>query len=591
MSTRLPPWLQPAAWWLLVALIVGFSGWAVYLLTYTQNNKLTVTQHTTTMGHVQAASMAIDLLGQSGPDQRAPEAHLRAALNKVLEAHEPTWRGRAALEAHQQSDVQLTLLPHDDRAARLSPLQEALDTLTEQLTTEVSTARQQLVQSLEQLMILALGALIFAGSTLWLGLALKRRHDRISALATEVEQAFTAESLARAEAEQALAAEGHARKQAEAADQAKSRFLANVSHELRTPLNGIIGLGQLMLHTELNAHQRADLYTLLGSAKGLVDLIEDLLDLSRIEAGALQLNPQPVQLSALFETTLLPLKRQAQEKGIALTWTVSEQVPPGLKLDETRLRQVLINLVGNALKFTERGGITVIADLEPGLTPLGLKISVIDTGVGIPADQLQHIFKPFRQVDGSDARKHGGTGLGLAISREIAELMGGDLAVRSAPGEGSTFICTVITEAVAAPRRRHSSIDMTPVLAEQLNIVIAEDHPVNRMVLTRMLERAGHQVHSATNGAEAVAMVSEHHPDVVLMDVQMPEMDGLEATRAIRALEEEASTHLPIIAVTANAMKEDEARCREAGMDAYLSKPIKPRDLFTTIQALCSPQP
>ncbi len=388
---------------------------------------------------------------------------------------------------------------------------------------------------------------------------------------------------------------------AEAANRAKSEFLANMSHEIRTPMNGIFGMTELALGTQLTAEQREYLGMVKASADSLLKIINDILDFSKIEVGKLTLDPIDFRLREDLDEALKPLTLRAQQKGLTLAWEVSPEVPDALLGDAGRVRQILVNLLGNAIKFTEQGGITLRVEME-SLAPdkARVRFAVSDTGIGIPPQKQRLIFEAFSQADGSTTRKYGGTGLGLAISARLVEMMNGQLGVESAVGAGSTFSFTAqfgrsITPiedqlpahqtpapAAAHPRQR-------PALPESqrgLQILLAEDNPINQKMAVHLLERHGHQVTVAGTGREALAAIEQQRFDLVLMDVQMPEMDGLEATTCIRAQERSTGAHLPIIAMTAHAMKGDRERCLEAGMDGYVSKPVQTSELFKVMAEL-----
>jgi signal transduction histidine kinase/ActR/RegA family two-component response regulator len=386
-----------------------------------------------------------------------------------------------------------------------------------------------------------------------------------------------------------------ARAQALQASELKSEFLANVSHEIRTPMNGVIGMTDLALEMPLPAEARRYLDVARSSADLLLQVINDVLDFSKIEAGKLDLHPVPIDLrDELYEIVTL-LAPRAAARGLALTARIDEAVPARVTGDPVRLRQVLLNLVGNALKFTELGSVTIAVSRlpHPDAGIAMLRLAVTDTGVGIaPADQAR-IFDAFTQVDGSSTRRHGGTGLGLAIAARLVDLMGGELSVVSTPGEGSTFAFNVCLPADAgggADDREDADESLATALPP-LHVLVAEDNPVNRLVVQHMLHRGGHRVTVVTTGREAVDAVAARAFDVVLMDVQMPEMNGLEATAIIRATELERRT--PIIGITAHALRGDRERCLEAGMDDYLAKPVSRdelnRVLARTVIPLASP--
>jgi signal transduction histidine kinase/HPt (histidine-containing phosphotransfer) domain-containing protein len=380
-----------------------------------------------------------------------------------------------------------------------------------------------------------------------------------------------------------------ARQEIVAAQKARMDFLANMSHELRTPLHEIIGMTELMQNTPLSPEQAEYLKTAHASSNALLMLISDVIEFSELEAGQLGLEEKPFELAEPLERTLELVRPRAADKGIALRTVIDACVPQQLIGDANRLRQVLVNLVANAVKFTDKGEVVVSVQCaensEPNTlsSPLTtLHFSIHDTGIGIPHDRHAIIFEPFQQVDSSATRRFGGLGMGLALTKQLVKLMGGRIWVESEPGKGSTFHFTVRlpTQAQTLPAAKSTGI------ARALRILVAEDSPTNQLIARSSLTKAGHTVTIANNGIEAVNAFDAGQFDLILMDVAMPEMDGLDATRMIREKEKAYGGHSIIVAMTAFATKEYQTKCFEAGMDAYVTKPVRIDELNKTIAPL-----
>jgi signal transduction histidine kinase/CheY-like chemotaxis protein len=371
-----------------------------------------------------------------------------------------------------------------------------------------------------------------------------------------------------------------AKEAAEAASKTKSEFLANMSHEIRTPMNGILGTLQLLQGSTLTESQGEYVNIAYSSGEALLSLLNDILDFSKIEAGKLELEYIPFNLVSLVREITVLLTPRAEERKVVLLSDLDEEIPSVIKGDSVRIRQILANLLTNAIKFTENGNVTVKASiLEKTEKVVRLKIEVIDTGIGISEEAQRKLFNSFTQADGSTTRKYGGTGLGLAIVRQLVTLMRGRLGVDSEEGKGACFWIEIAfeipNEKIMPEQTEKEDIELLEEL--QGHVLLVEDNPVNQIIAKKMLEKIGLSYELVVNGEEAVSRIKQSHKfDVVLMDCQMPVMDGYEATHAIRELEQVSSSkRIPVIAMTANAMEGDKDKCIQAGMDDYVAKPVK----------------
>jgi signal transduction histidine kinase/CheY-like chemotaxis protein/ligand-binding sensor domain-containing protein len=435
----------------------------------------------------------------------------------------------------------------------------------------------------------AIGVYLLAGGGL-LVLALQRREarQRQSQAALEALVDERTASLRRSEAEARLA-----REEAEEANRVKGRFLANMSHELRTPLNGVIGLASLLERTPLDLTQQRYLENLRSSGQHLLALVSDVLDFEKIAAGNLELDPAPIEPAAFLESLLQAVRPDAEAKGLELRGQGFAGLPARVALDARRLRQVLLNLLANAVKFTPAGSVTLAASADcPGEkaagSPLRFSFSVADTGIGIPPERLDRLFKPFSQVDSSTTRIYGGTGLGLAICKALVERMGGAIEVETAPGEGSTFRFTCLAEPAeegGAAGGGEAAGGQRPAGRSQVRrVLLAEDQPINQIVAVAMLEELGCQVTLAVDGRQAVEKAGAESFDLIVLDLQMPELDGLEAAGRIRRLEPAAKT--PIVLLTADVRPEVRERSDQQGIDDFLAKPVQLEDFAELLRRL-----
>jgi signal transduction histidine kinase/ActR/RegA family two-component response regulator len=432
------------------------------------------------------------------------------------------------------------------------------------------------------LLVLAFVALVTIATSAWVMILRRRVRSQMTELQTK---------------NQALA---QAVDDAKQATRLKSEFLANMSHEIRTPMNAILGMTSLALDSHSREEQQEYLTDVMNSAESLLSLLNDILDLSKIEAGRMELSPTLVSLGSLVQDATRFLSQAARQKGLDLVWSCSPSLPDNLLADPLRLRQVLLNLVGNAIKFTETGTVEVQAESESDdQNTVLVRFAVRDTGLGIPEDKRALIFESFCQADGSTSRKYGGTGLGLTISSRLVELMGGKIWVESQLGVGSTFYFTARLTKAAPPEPqppingRKTAPPVAVALDSEarkqlgsLDILVAEDNFVNLKLITRLLERWGQRVTIAANGREALDAYHQKTFDMVILDIQMPELDGFEVAAAIRESEKKTGRYTPIMALTAHALAGQQEECLARGIDGFASKPIQPRKLLKTLISL-----
>ncbi len=521
------------------------------------------------------------LLQDTGPttDLMRGEPTIRVAiaeLQRFVDLADAAFRAAQT----QPSDAGLILAVDDLRA--LDPSVRALNLgLTRKIAADATTRVDAVQRQNEYGLALTLALSVLTATFATIAVKqLRRLHQRQLAL-------------------ERLAAElGQAREAAEAASAAKSTFLANMSHEIRTPFHGLIGMLALLDSEPLRPRQMQFLKTARASADHLLTLLNDILDLSRLESGRLDLDPQAALLSEVLEPVRTLMRPLAESKGLDFQVQVDPGVPEALRLDVTRVRQVVFNLVGNAIKFSERGHVHVRVHAVPGASGEAagarLVIEVSDTGSGMAPEVLARLFQRFVQGDDSLQRRHGGAGLGLEISRTLARLMDGDITARSVLGSGSTFTLSLPLEPVARPAGAAVAANVHPGApadgavpgAVVLTVLVADDNEVNRIYMQGALELLGHRCVLVEDGEEAVRTLRGQALDLVLLDLHMPRMDGFAAARAIRALDDAVRARVPIVALTADAFDGTRERCLASGMDAFLPKPAQPSDIAHCLRDL-----